>query len=128
MTAAAGAVQTGTLIASKPIPPSFATGGVVGGTSYSGDRIQANVNSGEMILNAAQQRALWDIANGRSGSGMSVSINNNASNIVSAVPKIDVNKMQIQIDMRVKESLAKGRYNRSLNAAQSGMSGSMYGI
>ena len=36
----------------------FANGGVVGGTSYSGDRLFARVNSGEMILNQKQQRNL----------------------------------------------------------------------
>lgn len=36
----------------------FATGGIVGGSSFFGDRITANVNSGEMILNGRQQRQL----------------------------------------------------------------------
>ena len=46
---------------------SYASGGVVGGTSYSGDRLTANVNSGEMILNRSQQTRLFDIANGQGG-------------------------------------------------------------
>ena len=33
----------------------FAQGGIVGGTSYSGDNVIARVNSGELILNMAQQ-------------------------------------------------------------------------
>lgn len=33
----------------------FASGGIVGGTSYSGDNVIARVNSGELILNMAQQ-------------------------------------------------------------------------
>ena len=33
----------------------FAQGGIVGGTSYSGDNVLARVNSGELILNMAQQ-------------------------------------------------------------------------
>lgn len=48
--------------------PKFATGGIVSGSSYSGDQVLARVNSGEMILNGAQQRNLFDIANGRGGS------------------------------------------------------------
>lgn len=37
---------------------SYAEGGVVGGSSYTGDRLWARVNSGEMILNQKQQAAL----------------------------------------------------------------------
>lgn len=37
---------------------SFADGGIVGGNSYSGDKLWARVNSGEMILNRNQQAAL----------------------------------------------------------------------
>ncbi|MBC7494744.1 MAG: hypothetical protein H7221_07030 [Flavobacterium sp.] len=36
----------------------FANGGMVGGSSFSGDRLFAQVNSGEMILNQKQQRNL----------------------------------------------------------------------
>lgn len=43
---------------------SFATGGVIGGNSYAGDRLTAHVNSGEMILNKQQQARLFNIANG----------------------------------------------------------------
>lgn len=38
--------------------PKFAGGGLVGGTSYSGDTQLASVNSGELILNKAQQNSL----------------------------------------------------------------------
>lgn len=41
----------------------YAGGGIVPGTSYSGDRLTANVNSGEMILNKEQQSRLFEIAN-----------------------------------------------------------------
>jgi phage-related protein len=42
----------------------YAMGGIVGGNSYSGDKIPAFVNSGEMILNQAQQARLFSMANG----------------------------------------------------------------
>lgn len=42
---------------------SFATGGVVGGTSTFGDRKFARVNSGEMILNKTQQAHLFQMIN-----------------------------------------------------------------
>ncbi len=44
----------------------FATGGIVAGTSYTGDRVPAMVNSGEMILNRQQQSRLFEIANAQS--------------------------------------------------------------
>lgn len=48
---------------------SFADGGIVGGTSYTGDRLTARVNSGEMILNAAQQGQLFKMLNSGGGGG-----------------------------------------------------------
>lgn len=46
----------------------FEQGGIVGGTSFTGDRVAARVNSGEMILNRQQQAALFSMANGGGGS------------------------------------------------------------
>lgn len=40
---------------------SFAQGGIIGGSSYYGDKLLANVNSGEMILNSRQQRNLFNL-------------------------------------------------------------------
>lgn len=45
---------------------SFSTGGIVGGSSPSGDKLLARVNSGEMILNRRQQQRLLDILSGKS--------------------------------------------------------------
>lgn len=47
----------------------YATGGIVGGSSYSGDNILARVNSGEMILNGAQQKNLFSMLNNNSTNG-----------------------------------------------------------
>lgn len=41
--------------------PRFAGGGIVGGSSISGDMINARVNSGEMILNLPQQKRLFNM-------------------------------------------------------------------
>ncbi len=43
----------------------FATGGVIGGTSTSGDKKFARVNSGEMILNKFQQARLFGMISGK---------------------------------------------------------------
>ena len=41
----------------------FADGGIVGGSSYAGDNVPIQVNSGEMVLNRNQQKNLFEIAN-----------------------------------------------------------------
>lgn len=48
------------LIATLAKAPKFASGGVVGGNSYYGDKILARVNSGELILNRQQQASLYN--------------------------------------------------------------------
>lgn len=63
--AATGLAQLAAMISSvKGLAGSYATGGVVGGNSYFGDRLTAHVNSGEMILNRQQQARLFALANG----------------------------------------------------------------
>lgn len=54
------AIQAATKAATSAMS-AFANGGVVGGSSYSGDRVLARVNSGEMILNGRQQRNLFNL-------------------------------------------------------------------
>jgi len=43
----------------------FASGGIVGGNSRSGDRVLAGLNSGEMVINPTQQGNLWRLLNGQ---------------------------------------------------------------
>lgn len=47
----------------------FANGGIVGGHSFSGDKVMAGLNSGEMVLNKGQQATLWNMLNGKTGFG-----------------------------------------------------------
>lgn len=49
----------------------FANGGVIGGNSYSGDRLLARVNSGEAILNQNQQKHLFTLLDGNHGTSVS---------------------------------------------------------
>ena len=130
LTGAAGAVQIASLIAAKPIPPSFATGGIVGGSSYYGDRVQANLNSREMVLNMGQQKNLFDAINtGNMGGGaVNVVVNNSASNLVTAEPKITRGQIELMIDARVNESMRKGRYSSSMTQAQQAAGGKYFGI
>lgn len=45
----------------------YANGGIVGGSSYAGDRLLARVNSGEMILSSNQQQHLFNMINNGGG-------------------------------------------------------------
>lgn len=132
LVAAAGAVQIASIIASKPTPPNFAGGGFIGGmngATMGSDNTYIHARTGEMVANAAQQRNLWEAMNGNGGgSGTNIVINNSASNIATAQPKITRNQIEIMIDARVNDSLKNGRYDKSLTQAQSGMSGDYYGI
>lgn len=128
-----GAVQMATAIANKPIPPSFATGGVVGGfqgASMGGDNTYAHVRNGEMILNAAQQKAMWNQLNGHSSNGggltNNVTIKNYAAGNVSVqqVPKQD--GFELLIRETVRKQLADGDYNSQLKAAQTSFDGVRY--
>lgn len=66
-----GWVMAGTAVASVIAAmtniPKFANGGIVPGNLYSGDRVPAMVNSGEMILNRSQQGRLLNILNSKGG-------------------------------------------------------------
>lgn len=55
------------IVAAIAAIPKFANGGIVPGNLYSGDRVPAMVNSGEMILNRSQQGRLFDILNSKGG-------------------------------------------------------------
>lgn len=73
-----GGITSAMLLANSAIQTAaiakFANGGIVPGNSYYGDRVPANVNSGEMILNANQQNELFRIANGKGNSKPSISV------------------------------------------------------
>lgn len=54
---------------SGPSPGRYENGGIVGGSSYYGDKILARVNSGELILNNQQQSRLHGMIDSGSSSG-----------------------------------------------------------
>lgn len=59
----AGAAVASVIAAMTNIPK-FAEGGIVGGSSFFGDKLLARVNSGEMILNKKQQSRLLSMTDG----------------------------------------------------------------
>jgi len=67
--ALAGLAEVATIVSNVKGMAKFATGGIVGGNSYTGDRQLIRVNSGEMILNGAQQARLWSMITGGSNGG-----------------------------------------------------------
>lgn len=73
----------------------FATGGIVGGNQKSGDNVLVRVNSGEMILNAAQQARLFAIADGTVAYGASAQIAANFAQGV-ALPSVSVQTDRLQ--------------------------------
>ena len=52
---ALGLAGVAAIIAAMSSMPKYATGGIVPGTSFTGDKVPALLNSGEMILNGSQQ-------------------------------------------------------------------------
>ncbi len=63
----------------------FQHGGIVAGSSFTGDQVQANVNSGEMIINRTQQSMLFHQLNngGASSSGDLINAINNLGERIS---------------------------------------------
>ena len=87
--AALGAVVAAAIsAASKPNIQRFANGGIVGGSSFTGDRVSAQVNSGEMILNKTQQANLFRLANG-GGTGKEVTFHISGTDLVGVMNNIN---------------------------------------
>lgn len=74
--------------ANKPSVQKFANGGIVGGSSFTGDRVSAQVNSGEMILNKTQQANLFKLANG-GGTGKEVTFHISGTDLVGVMNNIN---------------------------------------
>ena len=95
--AATGLATLTAMIASVKQAGAFATGGIVGGTSSSGDKKFARVNSGEMILNKFQQARLFNMVNGNfqpptftAGEMQPVTMNNISNNIEPSATVVNV--------------------------------------
>lgn len=76
--ASVGAGLTATMAA-------FAKGGIVGGNSTSGDHNIIRANSGEMILNKAQQGTLFNMLNGKGGMGGNVEFKIRGADLVGTI-------------------------------------------
>lgn len=82
---AAVATVIGTVASVFASLPKFEDGGIVGGSSYFGDRLLARVNSGEMILNRRQQQNLYAMTEAQ-GSGLVLTVDRvRGSDLVLAI-------------------------------------------
>ena len=63
--------------AKKPTNSNFASGGIVGGSSLTGDNVKINANSGEMVLNRRQQANLFKMLNNGGGGGGDIQLTAN---------------------------------------------------
>jgi len=59
--AAVGVVGAASIKKTLSVKEKFADGGIVGGSSYTGDKVIAGLNSGEMIFNRQQQQNLFNM-------------------------------------------------------------------
>ena len=127
---AAGAVNIASIIASKPTPPQFREGGVIGGfsgASYGADNIDIRARRGEMILNAYQQRSLWNKINGQSdstGAGLNLTVNNTQSNRVDTSIREQNGEVYIDIiDKHINKGFSDGTYDAGFAAMNSRQEG-----
>lgn len=135
LVAAAGAAELAAVIGNKPVPPSgFAAGGVVGGfngASMGRDNTSAQVGlrEGEMILNAQQQKTLFDtIDGGRMGGGFNgdIKIYNYAADSTNTDTEVTQDDIKIMITKQVKKDMANGVYNSEMKQAETTANGVRY--
>jgi len=94
-------IQIAAVVAAEPKAPTFATGGIVPGEQFSGDHVNARLNSGEMVITRAQQARLFAMVNGAGRGG--VVFNNEFGNVNSDVDIDRANRIlarQVQGAMR----------------------------
>lgn len=118
LVAAAGGVQLASIIASKPTPPNFYKGGVIGGANgatMGSDNTYIHARTGEMVLNAHQQRSLWNMINGqdsRQQAGLNLTVNNTQSNKVDTQFREEDGAVILDIvDKRVNKGFIDGTFD-----------------
>lgn len=93
----------------------YAQGGIVPGKSYAGDNVPAYVNSGELILNRAQQD---NIAKQLTASpAINIQVINNAGADVSVQQGANINDVIVMIDQRIEQYVGSQQGARAIKAA-----------
>lgn len=80
-----GLAQVASVISQIHSLSGYAEGGIIGGNSYTGDKVLARVNSGEMILNPSQQANLFNMINGGVSTGGEVKFRIEGSTLVGVL-------------------------------------------
>ncbi len=103
------------IVAGLAVGGSFENGGIVGGSSFSGDRVSARVNSGEMILNRGQQTKLFNMANSGGGGGSSTPNVTIINEIPGATFEVElITSAEVRLIARQESENAMGQINASL--------------
>lgn len=89
---ALGLAGVAAIIAAMSSMPRFASGGIVPGASFAGDKVPALLNSGEMILNSSQQSNLFNMLNSGSYDSLSRKI----------MPLSGSNEIRLSSDIAIK--------------------------
>lgn len=117
---AMGVAGIASIIAAIASMPKFATGGIVPGASFTGDKVPALLNSGEMILNGSQQSNLFKMLNSRLYGSLPDKINLSDNTKLSNAIRLDERDSRVEVfgNIKVKGSdlnLALGNYNNKMN-------------
>jgi len=123
---AMGAMQVAAVISARPKPPRFHSGGVVEGRGEQ----RAVLMGGEVVQTQRQfqntMQAISNLAGNKTGGGgvqMNVTVENNASNQVSATPQMTPDGLKIVVEQIVQESMSSGRMDRALAQQQTNQRG-----
>lgn len=118
---ASGMLQIASITAARPTPPNFWQGGFIGGmngASMGGDNTYIHARTGELVINAAQQRHLWDMLNGqqqRGDMGSNITVNNTQSNVVDTdVRNVNGETIIDILDKHINNGLTTGIYDAGL--------------
>ncbi len=93
----------------------YANGGIVPGRSYSGDNVPAYVNSGELILNRAQQGNLARQLT--AAPAVNVQVINNAGADISVKQGENLNDIIVMVDQRIEQYVGSQQGARAIKAA-----------
>jgi hypothetical protein len=123
-----GAMQVAAVVSARPKPPRFHEGTpYVQGTG----EVPAILKAGEAVLTQKQfqntMQAISNLASDRTATGggvqMNVTVENNASNKVSAEPQMTADGFKVVIREIVNEGFGNGSFDRGVARQQSNLQG-----